>query len=79
MANPLINSGDAVLVVYEARNTAPCIAYACWKIQKKHPDANIVVTPSDALVINTTEYQRVLSKALSYTSDKDIISVKYQF
>ena len=54
-------------------NTAPCIAYACWKIQKKHPDANIVVTPSDALVINTSEYQRVLSKALSYTFDKNAI------
>ncbi|MCI7424173.1 MAG: NTP transferase domain-containing protein, partial [Prevotella sp.] len=64
---------DNILSEPEARNTAPCIAYACWKIQKKHPAANIVVTPSDALVINTTEYQRVLSKALSYTSDKEAI------
>ena len=64
---------DNILAEPEARNTAPCIAYACWKIQKKHPKANIVVTPSDALVINTTEYQRVLSKALSYTSDKEAI------
>ena len=30
-------------------------------------------TPSDALVINTLEYQRVLGKALSYTSDKNAI------
>ena len=30
-------------------------------------------TPSDALVINTSEYQRVLSTALSYTSDKNAI------
>ena len=64
---------DNILAEPEARNTAPCIAYACWKIQKNHPDANIVVTPSDALVINTSEYQRVLSKALSYTSDKNAI------
>ena len=64
---------ENILAEPEARNTAPCIAYACWKIQKKHPDANIVVTPSDALVINTSEYQRVLSKALSYTSDKNAI------
>ena len=64
---------DNILSEPEARNTAPCIAYACWKIQKQHPDANIVVTPSDALVINTSEYQRVLSKALSYTSDKNTI------
>ena len=48
--------------------------YISRKIQKRHPKANIVVTPSDALVINTTEYQRVLSKALSYTSDKEAIA-----
>lgn len=64
---------DNILSELEARNTAPCIAYACWKIQKKYPKANIVVTPSDALVINTTEYQRVLSKALNFTSDKEAI------
>ena len=64
---------DNILAEPEARNTAPCIAYACWKIKQKHPTANIVVTPSDALVINTTEYQRVLSKALDFTSDKEAI------
>lgn len=57
----------------EARNTAPCIAYACWKIQKLHPRANIIVTPSDALVVDTSEYQRVLSDALAFTSDKKSI------
>ena len=45
---------DNILAEPEARNTAPCIAYACWKIQKKHPKANIVVTPSDALGIHRT-------------------------
>lgn len=64
---------DNILVEPVARNTAPCIAYACWKIQIKHPNANIVVTPSDSLVINTTEYQRVLRKALNFTSDKEAI------
>ena len=64
---------DNILAEPVARNTAPCIAYACWKIQQKHPNANIVVTPSDSLVINTTEYQRVLGKALSFTSDKEAI------
>ena len=64
---------ENIIAEPEARNTAPCIAYACWKIRKKHPHANIVVTPSDALVINTAEYQRVLSKALHFTSDKEAI------
>ena len=50
-----------------ARNTAPCIAYACWKIAARHPDANIVVTPSDALVTDVDEFRRVAAKALAFT------------
>ena len=56
-----------------ARNTAPCIAYACWKIKEQHPQANIVVTPSDALVINTTEFQRVIKKALDFAATNNSI------
>ena len=56
-----------------ARNTAPCIAFACWKIKKKHPNANIVVTPSDALVIDTGEFRRVMEKALRFTDDSSAI------
>ena len=56
-----------------ARNTAPCIAYACWKIKKQHPQANIVVTPSDALVINTGEFQRVMRCALDFTDTNSSI------
>lgn len=57
-----------ILAEPTARNTAPCIAYACWKIKLQHPQANIVVTPSDALVINTTEFQRVMRNALDFTA-----------
>lgn len=51
-----------------ARNTAPCIAYACWKIRMKHPSANIVVTPSDALVLDPVEFRRVIGTALEFTA-----------
>lgn len=57
-----------ILAEPEARNTAPCIAYACWKIGMKYPDANIVVTPSDALVINTAEFDRIIKAALDFTA-----------
>lgn len=62
-----------ILAEPEARNTAPCIAYACWKIGQKYPDANIVVTPSDALVINTTEFERVIRNALEFTANRNAI------
>ena len=52
-----------------ARNTAPCIAYACWKIKDRYPEANIAVTPSDALVLDGNEYRRVISRALDFTAD----------
>ena len=51
-----------------ARNTAPCIAYACWKVRTKDENANIVVTPSDALVIDAVEFRRVIARALEFTS-----------
>lgn len=67
---PFIPEGN-ILAEPAARNTAPCIAYACWKIRASMPageNANIVVTPSDALVIDTDEYRRVITEALKFTA-----------
>ena len=59
-----------------ARNTAPCIAYACWKIRLADPSANIVVTPSDALVLDGEEFRRVMREALDFTaSGRRIVTV----
>ena len=59
-----------------ARNTAPCIAYACWKIAARDPDANVVVTPSDALVTDYEEFRRIALKALAFTSaDRRIVTL----
>ena len=55
------------------RNTAPCIAYFSWRIKLKDPKANIVVSPSDHLVLNVPEFQRVISSALQYASETDAI------
>lgn len=64
---------DNILAEPCRRNTAPCIAYVAWKIQKRYPDANIVVTPSDALVVDTAEFRRVISQALDFTSSSSAI------
>lgn len=62
-----------ILAEPEGRNTAPCIAYASWKIQKKDPEANIVVTPADALVMKTAEFAETIAKALAFTEERDAI------
>lgn len=64
---------DQILAEPEPRNTAPCIAYACWKISVNHPDANIVVTPADALVLKTSKFTEVINMALGRTAVSDDI------
>lgn len=55
------------------RNTAPCIAYVSWRIKKQDPKANIVVTPSDHVVMNVPEFQRVIGSALLFAGETDAI------
>jgi mannose-1-phosphate guanylyltransferase len=53
------------------RNTAPCIAYANYKIADKNPNATIIVAPSDHLILKETEFVRVMELALAHTSKND--------
>jgi len=55
------------------RNTAPCIAYVSWRIKSRDPKANIVVTPSDHIVMNVKEFQRVIGECMKFTCDTDAI------
>lgn len=55
------------------RNTAPCIAYVSWKIKSQDKKANIVVAPSDHIVLDIQEFQRVISACLAYTAETDAI------
>ncbi len=55
------------------RNTAPCIAYVSWKIKSIDKNANIVVTPSDHVVLNTQEFQRIVTQCMQFTAETDAI------
>jgi mannose-1-phosphate guanylyltransferase len=46
------------------RNTAPCIAYAVYKIKDINKDANIIVAPSDHLIMNEHEFVRIATEGL---------------
>lgn len=64
---------DNILCEPCRRNTAPCIAYVSWKIKSKYPDANMVVTPSDHIVMNVKEFQRVITAGLNFTATSQSI------
>jgi len=54
-------------------NTAPCIAYASFKIRQLNPDARIVVAPSDHLILNEPVFLEKISQALSFIADQDAL------
>lgn len=64
---------DHILAEPAARNTAPCIAWACWSIRQEDPTANVVVTPADAVVMNPQEFRRVIGNALRFTDGHNAI------
>ena len=48
------------------RNTAPCIAYATYKIRQKHPDAKFIVAPSDHVILKEDEFLLQVNNGLEF-------------
>ena len=69
---PMIKHGNILLEPCR-RNTAPCIAYVSWRIKMQDSRANIVVSPSDHVVIDTSEFRRVITESLNFTKESDAI------
>jgi mannose-1-phosphate guanylyltransferase len=67
---PLL-SDDQILAEPMRKNTAPCIAYASYKISQINPDAIIVVTPADHLILKEQEFQDVIKKAADQAKAQD--------
>ena len=62
---------DQILAEPMRKNTAACIAYSSYKIAQKNPDAIIVVTPSDHLILMEEEFQDVIKKAADQAKSQD--------
>lgn len=57
-------SDDNILLEPYKRNTAPCVAYATYKLFSRNPDATVVVAPSDHLIIGDEQFQDTIRTAL---------------
>lgn len=51
------------------RNTAPCIAYAAYHIRACNPNANIVVAPSDHLILKEDVFLKDVQKGLDFVKE----------
>lgn len=64
---------DQILLEPSRNNTAPCIAYASYKIFKSNNIANIVVAPSDHLILKEEEFLLKTREALNFTSHNNAL------
>ncbi len=55
------------------RNTAPCIAYAAYTLAKRNPDAEMIVTPADHLILNTDEFLTIVDDCSKFIQEKDAL------
>lgn len=55
------------------RNTAPCIAYATYKILSVCPTAKIVVSPSDHLILKEDLFLNEIEKGLQFAGEKEVL------
>jgi mannose-1-phosphate guanylyltransferase len=53
------------------KNTAPCIIYACLKIYSENPDAVIVVSPADHLILDEAEFQQTIKSCFDQAKNQD--------
>lgn len=60
-----------VLLEPARRNTAPCLAYAAYKLKKQNPDAVMVVTPADHLILDTATFSEVMQEGLRHAEEHD--------
>jgi mannose-1-phosphate guanylyltransferase len=62
---------DQVLGEPYRKNTAPCIAFASYKISQLNPDANVVVAPSDHIILQENDFINAINKGLEFVSGNE--------
>ncbi len=55
------------------RNTAPCIAWAAYQLLARDPEAEMVVTPADHLILNESQFTAAVSECLGFASRENVL------
>lgn len=66
-------SDHQILLEPMGRNTAPCLAYATFKIHEKNPQANLIISPADHVILREDIFEQVMQDALQATASWDIL------
>lgn len=66
-------SSDQILTEPSRNNTAPCIAYIGFKLHALDPDANLIVAPSDHVILDEAAFVATVQAGLAFTAKQDAL------
>ena len=64
---------EQILLEPSRKNTAPCIAYAAYKINEENKEANNIVAPSDHLIIKEVDFQNTIKTAINKAESENCL------
>lgn len=64
---------EQVLCEPVGRNTAPCIAYAAFRLKALQPDSTMVVAPSDHFIFDEEEFRRNITSCMEFAETHDAL------
>ena len=62
---------EQILTEPVRRNTAPCVAYATYRIAARNPEATMIVAPSDHIITGEAEFQEIVREGIDFVSGTD--------
>ena len=68
-------TSSQVLCEPERKNTAPCIAYAAAKTHALDPDATLLISPADHLIINEARFEEIIRTAWQTAQDGKLVTL----
>jgi mannose-1-phosphate guanylyltransferase len=66
-------SDNQIIAEPSRNNTAPCVAYTALKLHALNPQANLVVAPSDSMILFEDAYVQALQEALDFTEKNEAL------
>ncbi|MDA3865647.1 MAG: sugar phosphate nucleotidyltransferase [Salinivirgaceae bacterium] len=64
---------ENILSEPQGKNTAPCVALGAFKIHKKNSEANILVAPSDHIILKEELFAQVVNRGFDYSGKNDVL------
>jgi mannose-1-phosphate guanylyltransferase len=55
------------------KNTAPCVAYAVYKLAALNEEANIIISPSDHVILNEDIFREAVESAFTIAETDDVL------